>query len=313
LIEVANFKKKIIRVASRGSKLAFSQTTHIINELKNKFPKIDFPLIQFKTLGDKVQNRPLSDFRGIGIFVKELESALLNNKADFAVHSLKDVPTDIHSDLALFSYPERENPRDIFLCGNTDTIDNIKKDCQIGTGSPRRQLQIKAILPAAKFKDIRGNIDTRIKKLNNKEYDAIIVAYAGMKRLGKSFPESSILSINQCMPAIGQGALVIECRKDDLETIEIIKSINDRYTEMTVSAEREFMKIFGGGCKNPLACYARINQNKLFLSAMAGNLQENRKIRLDAESTLNNSLESAKNLAKQLISKLKKEKIDLIF
>lgn len=258
-------------VATRPSLLATVQTEQTVNLLREKFPGIEFEIVKFSTHGDNVQDKPLTDFGGTGVFVKELEMAIDRGDADFAIHSLKDVPGIVPSQFVIASYPKREDPRDVILTNDGKTLDELKENCIIGTSSPRRLLQISKLKPGAIFKDIRGNIDTRIKKLNSGEYDAIVLAAAGLKRLGKSIPAQSFLPVDLCLPAIGQGIIGLECRKDDTGSIEMLRSINHDVTEIAAKAERMFMFTIGGGCKFPLAAYAVINNEELTLYSMIGN------------------------------------------
>ncbi|MBM2814604.1 MAG: porphobilinogen deaminase [Ignavibacteria bacterium] len=265
-----NFKKKYI-VATRPSLLAFTQTEQTVNKLREKNPDCEFEIIKFSTHGDKVTDKPLTEFGGTGVFVKELENAILEGKADFAIHSLKDVPSDQPSGLILACFPKREDPRDIVLTKSCKSLIELDDNCIIGTGSPRRIVQIAQFKPNAKFKDLRGNIDTRLKKLHEEDYDAIVLAAAGMKRLGKEIPHNAYLPVEGFVPAIGQGIIGIECKSDDYETIEMLRTINSNESELAARAERSFMKTIGGGCKFPLAAYATINDNILTLSVMLGN------------------------------------------
>ncbi|MDD5569899.1 MAG: hydroxymethylbilane synthase [Bacteroidales bacterium] len=295
-------KKKYI-VATRPSILAFTQTQLVVELLKEKNPGCQFEIVKFSTHGDKVADKPLTEFGGIGIFVKELENAILQGKADFAVHSLKDVPTIQPGELMLASFVKRENPQDVFLTKNNLKIEEIKEDCIIGTGSPRRMVQIAAIKPKAVFKDLRGNIDTRLRKLEEEQYDSIVVAAAGLIRLGKNISENSFISTEKCIPAIGQGVIALECKKDDKETIDLIRTINHYETEIAVKAERGFMLAIGGGCKFPLAAYATVENNFVNLIVMLGNQKTNKTISLSDKA----EKDKAEELGKRLAEKIKKE------
>ncbi|MBB3186115.1 hydroxymethylbilane synthase [Microbacter margulisiae] len=263
---------KKYRVASRPSLLAFSQTEQTVRLLQERFPQYAFEIIKFTTHGDRQTDTPLTSFGGTGVFVKELETALLEGKADFAIHSLKDVPSIQPEGLTLASFPKREDPRDVILMRDDSISDfrQLDEHCIIGTGSPRRILQLKQQKKEALYADLRGNIDTRLRKLNEGQYDAIVVAAAGLKRIGKVIPENGYLPVEVCIPAIGQGALAIECRKDDRETYDILRAINDAETETSVIAERSFMLTVGGGCKFPLAAYATIEGSNIRLRTMTG-------------------------------------------
>ncbi len=294
-------KKKYI-VATRPSLLAFTQTEQTVNLLKEKHPDCEFEIVKFSTHGDKVTGKPLTEFGGTGVFVKELENAILEGKADFAVHSLKDVPGVQPEKLVLASFPKREDPRDVLLTKSGTKPEDLTENCIIGTGSPRRIVHVGAIKPNAQFRELRGNIDTRISKLESGEYDAIVIAAAGLKRLGKSINEKAFLSTEICLPAIGQGAIAIECKKDDAGTIEMLRAINDADTENAVKAERSFMNTIGGGCKFPLAAYATISGGKIHLEAMTGDHKTFKMVRLAEENTIENAEELGKSLAEKIIS-----------
>ena len=304
------FKRKF-NVATRGSLLARTQTEQTVVTIRNSNLDKEFEIVQFTTLGDKVTEKPLVNFGGTGVFVKELENALIDNKADFAVHSLKDVPSYITNGLILACFPKREMVNDLFLTKNNSSIFEIAQNFKCGTGSPRRIIQIMKIRPDAKFADLRGNIDTRMRKLEEGQYDAIILAVAGMNRLGKSFSKNNILSVENLLPAIGQGAIAIECRIDDKETIEAIKKINHYETEIAVKTERVFMKEVEGGCKFPLAAYAIVIQNKVELDILAGQLSTGQFIRMKKETTIEKAFDMAKQMANELLEDCHKRNIKL--
>jgi len=185
-------------VATRPSLLAFTQTQQTVELLRKKNPDFEFEILKITTHGDTVTDKPLTAFGGTGVFVKELENAILEGRADFAVHSLKDVPGIQPSELVLASFPAREDPRDILLLRKGFSLKDLNENCKIGTGSPRRMVQIAEIIPTALFSDLRGNIDTRIKKLEDGQYDGIVLAAAGLKRMGKQIEENSFLSVKSC-------------------------------------------------------------------------------------------------------------------
>jgi hydroxymethylbilane synthase len=296
-----NTKKKYI-VATRPSLLAYTQTEQTVNLLRAQHPDCEFEIVKFSTHGDQVTDKPLTQFGGTGVFVKELENAILDGKADFAIHSLKDVPSIQPEELVLAAFPKRENPCDVLLIRDGKKLEDLADDCIIGTGSPRRIVQIAALKPEAQFTELRGNIDTRISKLENGQYDAIVLAAAGLNRLGKSIDADSILSTELCLPAIGQGAIAIECKKDDTETINMLRAINHAETEIAIKAERSFMLTVGGGCKFPLAAYATINGNSILLEALIGDHKKYKMVRLSEERTLDKAIELGKSLAENIIA-----------
>ena len=267
-------KKKIV-VATRPSLLAYTQTMQTVELLRKANPEIEFEVKKFSTQGDRVLNRALTEFGGTGVFVKELEHALLENEADIAIHSLKDVPSAHPAGLQLVSFPEREDARDVFLTRDGSSIEDMPEGFVLGTGSPRRRVQLANVRNDIVFKEIRGNIDSRFQKLMDGEYDAIILAAAGLNRMSKQYDENMLLDVDLCIPAIGQGAIAIECRSNDSETIAILEKVNHRDTETAVLAERAFMAEIEGGCKFPLAAHAVVSENILNMIAIVGDVKTN--------------------------------------
>lgn len=288
--------KKIV-VATRPSLLAYTQTQQTVDLLQKANPDVEFEIKKFSTKGDRVLNRSLTEFGGTGLFVKELEHAMLEGEADIAVHSLKDVPSFHPEGLKLVSFPQREDVRDVFLSRNAQTIENMPQGFVLGTGSPRRKVQMAALRSDIKFKEIRGNIDSRIQKMIDGEYDAIILAAAGMNRLGKEFDEKLLLDVDQSIPAIGQGAIAIECRADDMQTIQIIEKVNHKPTMQAVLAERAFMAEIEGGCKFPLAAHALVLDEILTMIAIVGDVNTNEFIVEQIEVNVAESINKAKELA----------------
>lgn len=289
-------KKKIV-VATRPSLLAYTQTMQTVELLRKAHPDIEFEVKKFSTKGDRVLSRSLTEFGGTGVFVKELEHALLENEADLAVHSLKDVPSDHPKGLELVAFPEREDARDVFMTREGGSIEDMPQGFILGTGSPRRKVQLANIRKDIDFKEIRGNIESRIQKLMDGEYDAIILAAAGLNRLGKEYNENLLMDVDLCIPAIGQGSIAIECRSNDSETIAILKKVNHRDTELAVLAERAFMAEIEGGCKFPLAAHAVVSDNILNMIAIVGDVKTNQFIVEGIEISVDVSIEKAKELA----------------
>lgn len=260
------------KVLSRPSALAMTQTKQTIELLKAQNPQLSFDIIALSTHGDRVENKPLVSFGGTGLFVKELEESLLEGEADFAVHSLKDMPGVQPRGLVLASFPRREDCRDVLILREGITRASLGTGSVIGTGSPRRQLQLHSLFPGVSFKDIRGNIDTRMKKLNDGQYDAIVLAAAGLNRLSVAINDNDYLSVRDCVPAVGQGALALECRADDRETQRLLQTINHWPTQVAIRAERSFMVTIGGGCKFPLCAHASLQANSIELECVIGEL-----------------------------------------
>lgn len=292
-------KKKIV-VATRPSLLAYTQTMQTVELLQKANPEVEFEVRKISTQGDRVLNRSLTEFGTTGLFVKELEHALLECEADIAVHSLKDVPSAHPEGLKLVAFPEREDARDIFLTRDGKSLDEMPEGFVLGTGSPRRRVQLANARADIEFKEIRGNIDTRIQKLMDKEYDAIILAAAGLNRLGKEFNENAFLDVDLCIPAIGQGAIAIECRSNDTDTIAILEKINHKNTADAIFAERAFMAEIEGGCKFPLAAHAVVSNNVLNMIAIVGDLKTNDFIVEGMEVSVEESVAKSKDLANKM-------------
>jgi len=299
-------------VATRPSLLAYTQTQQTVELLNAQHPDCEFEIIKISTHGDAVTDKPLTAFGGTGVFVKELENAILEGRADFAIHSLKDVPSIQPDGLVLAAFPTREDPRDVLLIKNGLSIDELNDNCTIGTGSPRRIVQIAELKPGAIFTDLRGNIDTRLKKLEEGQYDAIVLAAAGLKRLGKEIAPTAFLPVDRCIPAIGQGAIAIECRKDDEETIALLRTINNKDTETAILAERAFMKTVGGGCKFPLGAYATIENETVQLAVMLGNHHTQQIIRFSDKASVTEAEKLGKNLAEKIIAEANKLGIEIL-
>ena len=306
-----SMNKKYI-VATRPSLLAYTQTMQTVELLKAKNPDCEFEIVKISTHGDAVTDKPLTAFGGTGVFVKELENAILEGNAHFAVHSLKDVPSLQPADLVLAAFPTRQDPRDVLLIKDRLNIGDLKDNCIIGTGSPRRIVQIAELKPAATFTDLRGNIDTRLKKLEEGQYDAIVLAAAGLKRLGKHIAEKAFLPVQSCTPAIGQGAIAIECKAGDDDTIALLRTVNDPATETAILAERAYMKTIGGGCKFPLGAYATVENETVQLSVMLGNHHTNQIIRFAGSATVAEAESLGKKLAEAIMAEAQKQGIEIL-
>ena len=250
-------------VGSRRSQLALTQTKWVLSQLKHlNEDELDFTLHEMVTKGDQILDVTLSKVGGKGLFVKEIEQALLDGKIDFAVHSMKDMPAELPKGLMIGCIPEREDHRDVLISKGHIPLDELDPGAVIGTSSLRRSAQILARRPDLTIKWIRGNIDTRLKKLESEEYDAIILAAAGLARMGWSKEVvTQYLDPDICIPAVGQGALAIECREDDEELLRILKPLHSEKTAKAVIAEREFLQKMEGGCQVPIGGYASIKDN----------------------------------------------------
>lgn len=255
--------RKIV-VGSRRSKLALKQTNWVIEQLKKLGAPFEFEVKEIVTKGDQILNVTLSKVGGKGLFVKEIEQAMLTKEIDMAVHSMKDMPAILPDGLMIGCVPEREDPRDVVISKNHLPLKDLPEGAIVGTSSLRRKAQLLKIRPDLNIKWIRGNIDTRLKKLQTEDYDAIILAAAGLHRVGWSDDiVTEYLEPEKCIPAVGQGALGIECREDDAELLAWLHKLTCEKTERAVRTERAFLNTMEGSCKVPIAGYATVNENDL--------------------------------------------------
>ncbi|WP_099221277.1 hydroxymethylbilane synthase [Listeria costaricensis] len=262
--------RKII-VGSRKSKLALTQTNWVIQELKKKRPELEFQIYEIITKGDKILDVTLNKVGGKGLFVSEVETALQTGEIDFAVHSMKDVPAQLAAELTIGAIPKRESPFDCLVFDQVDHWDQLPSGAIIGTSSLRRAAQLQRLRPDFQIRSIRGNIDTRLKKLHEEAFDAIVLAEAGLARMGwlnHAKLKWASLPAEICLPAVGQGALAVECRETDLEIRQLLASIHDVETAFTVRAERAFLKRLDGGCEIPLAGFAEKHDTQVRLRGM---------------------------------------------
>lgn len=273
--------RRVFRVGTRGSKLALAQTEWVVNALQKHFPDLTFEIVTVRTKGDIISDRPLREVAGKGFFVKEIEVALLNGEIDFAVHSLKDLPTDLPEGLTIAALCNRVEPRDVLVVrqgekregweGNSEgqilqaVVSQLPDKPRVGTSSLRRQAQLKHAFPNWQMCELRGNIDTRLRKLDEGQYDAVVIAAAGLIRLGLSERIACILPVEICCPAAGQGALAVEARKDDEETLSLLKTIDEFSVRVEVEAERAAVKTLEAGCHSAVGALARLEGRRLSL------------------------------------------------
>ncbi|MEF2292713.1 MULTISPECIES: hydroxymethylbilane synthase [Virgibacillus] len=258
-------------VGSRKSNLALTQTNWVINQLKQAGVENDFEVKKIVTKGDRILDVTLSKVGGKGLFIKEIEEAMYNKEIDLAVHSMKDMPSTMPEGLIITTIPEREDHRDAFISKGNIRLKDLPNGAIVGTSSLRRAAQIQAVRPDVTIKWIRGNIETRIRKLKEEDYDAIVLAVSGLKRVGLS--ETLIteyLEPDVCVPAVGQGALAIECRADDDELKKLLATLHDEDTARTVTAERTFLHLLEGGCQVPIGGYAYLQGETIVLTAFVG-------------------------------------------
>ncbi|MDQ0417263.1 hydroxymethylbilane synthase [Croceifilum oryzae] len=261
---------RTIVVGTRKSKLAMTQTNWVIDRLKEMEPNLTVELEKIVTKGDKILDVTLSKVGGKGLFVKEIESALLNGEIDLAVHSMKDLPAEMPEGLTIGAVPVREDVRDCFLSRDGSTLEELPSGAIVGTSSLRRQAQVLAIRPDLRVESIRGNIDTRVQKMNDGQFDAIILATAGLNRISWQEDIAELISVKTMLPAVGQGALAIQCREDDREIRALLAKINHEETARAVRAERAFLQAFNGGCHLPIAAYAQICEGQVHLKGLVG-------------------------------------------
>ena len=259
-----------IRIATRKSALALWQAEFVKAELEAAHPHLTVTLVPMVSRGDQLLDSPLSKIGGKGLFVKELETALLTNAADIAVHSMKDVPMEFPEGLGLYCVCEREDPRDAFVSNTYASLEDLPHGSIVGTSSLRRQAQLLAQRPDLKINFLRGNVNTRLAKLDAGEYDAIILAAAGLIRLGFAERIRSSLDVSSSLPAGGQGAVGIECRSDDAAIHALLQPLHHADTAARVSAERALNKHLNGGCQVPIACYAILEDEQLWLRGFVG-------------------------------------------
>ena len=260
----------ILQIATRKSPLALWQANFVRDALMARNPGLEVELVTMVTQGDKILDTPLAKVGGKGLFVKELEVGMLEGRADLAVHSMKDVPVEFPPGLGLGSILPREDPRDALISNQYSCIDELPEGARVGTSSLRRQCQLRARRPDLEVLDLRGNVNTRISKLDNGEYDAILLAAAGVKRMGWEKRITELQPAEQFIPAIGQGAIGIEIRSDDERVRKLVAALNDQQTAVRVAAERALNEALQGGCQVPIAGYAEISHGVILLRALVG-------------------------------------------
>lgn len=266
----------IIKVGTRGSKLALAQTNYVIDKLKEHYPEHEYQAVVIKTTGDLDLNRPLDAIGSKGIFVDEIEKALLSGEIQMAVHSMKDMPSVLAEGLIFAKAWEREDPRDVLILKNAKSLKDLKNGANIATGSKRRSFQLLQLRPDLNICPIRGNIDSRLRKLeeglsDGTELDGIVLAAAGLRRLGLSEHITEYLDADAVVPAPAQGTLAIELAEKDIELLDMVNSLSDKKTEETVYLERGFLKAIGGDCHVPVGAYAEAGDDGYTLIALFGN------------------------------------------
>jgi hydroxymethylbilane synthase len=299
-------------IGTRGSKLALTQTKFVAEKLKKAIPEAKIEICVIKTSGDIMQDVSLLTIGGQGVFVKEIEEALLSCKIDLAVHSMKDVPGETPEGLMFAAILPREDVRDALVSRNNIKMEFMPKGAKIGTGSQRRGAQIKAMLPDVNIVPLRGNIDTRIKKIETENLTGIILAAAGMKRMGLAERITQFLPVETMLPAVGQGALGLQIRKADIELAKNCASLNDATTSAEIAAERSFLRGLGGGCRLPIAALGKIDGQMLTLEGMLAAPNGSTMIREKISGTIKDAEEMGRNLAEIILEKGGKKLLDLM-
>lgn len=306
-------KSKII-IGTRGSELALWQTNFVKDLIQKKFPSIEVEIKIVKTKGDKILDVPLAKIGDKGLFTKELEEKLISGEIDLAVHSLKDLETKIDNRLVIGAITKRHKVNDVLIARKKGvTLKNLSSNAKIGTGSLRRKAQLLHINPNFKIFDLRGNVPTRIQKFFDSDWDAIILARAGVERLNLTKFISSIIPSSIILPAVGQGALGIECRRDDKELIRILSEINHKKTELETRAERSFLRSLEGGCQVPIGCLAKIQNDELTIEGKILSLDGSISFHQKISGSIKNPENLGEKLAKNLLKAGAKEIIDEIY
>lgn len=294
---------KSLRLGTRGSKLALWQSEHVAGKLRQSHPDLKVELQIIKTTGDKILDVALSKIGDKGLFTKEIEKELLEGRIDLAVHSMKDLPTQLEKGLVIGAVLERENPADVLISNRNNTFYNLPPGARIGTSSLRRIAQLKKLRPDLVFVEIRGNVETRIRKMGEENLDGIILAYAGVKRLGMEDAISEILSYEVILPAVGQGIIAIETRSDDSEVLSLLKAINDKNAYLSCQAERAFLQELEGGCQVPIASLAAVNGDKILLQGLVAALDGSEVIKSSNEGSCLEAELVGQQLAKTLLDR----------
>jgi hydroxymethylbilane synthase len=289
-----------LRIGTRGSLLAKWQAEFVRKQIFQA-TGVEAEIVIIKTSGDKLQQSPLTQIGGKGIFIKELEDALLEESIDVAVHSVKDIPTETPPHLSFPAVCRREDVRDCLVTASGATLANLRKGARIGTGSLRRQAQLRHIRSDLDVRDLRGNVDTRLRKVESGEYDAVMLARAGLDRLGCSHRISETLSPDMCMPAVGQGAIAAECRARDAEAAEALEKLDDAETRTAIMAERALLSALQGGCQVPLGAWARLERGELVLEACVCSVDGVQYVKQRATSPPEQARELGEHMARLLL------------
>lgn len=288
-------------IGTRQSLLAMWQSNYIAGRLREEYPGCEVTLKKIVTKGDRILDVPLAKIGGKGLFTKEIEQELLDGTIDLAVHSLKDMPTVLPKGLCLTAITERANSGDAFVSNKYNSIEELPEGSVLGTSSLRRRAQLLARRPDLKIVDLRGNVDTRLKKLDEGQMDAIILAAAGLTRLGHADRIKEIIPQSYCLPAVGQGALAIECRADNFKVRQMLDFLNDTATKQATDAERAFLGLLEGGCQVPIGVHAEVNEGRIAMEAVIASLDGSTVLRDTAEGNAADAVTLGRALGQKML------------
>lgn len=305
--------RSTIQIGTRASLLAVTQSTWIKNKIEAQYPNTTVELVKITTKGDKILDVPLAKVGGKGLFVKEIEDALLEERVDLAVHSMKDVPAELPGGLHVAIVPVREIPEDAFVSVNYKSLEDLPPKATVGTSSLRRKSQLAALRPDLNIIDLRGNLDTRLGKLDKGDYDAIVLAGAGLNRLGLADRITALFSPEQMLPAIGQGSLGIELRIADQELLEGLEFLHDPNTAVAVTAERSFLLRLEGGCQVPIGAQARVSGNTISLTGLIASVDGSQVLREQIQGPVDQAARMGTDLAEQLLRQGGKRILDSVY
>ena len=294
--------KAVLKIGTRQSLLALWQSNHIAACLRKKYPECEVVLKKIVTKGDRILDVPLAQIGGKGLFTKEIEEDLLSGEVDLAVHSLKDMPTVLPEGLCLTAITERANVGDAFVSNKYNSFAELPLGAVVGTSSLRRKAQLLAARPDLTIRDLRGNVDTRLRKLDEGLYDAVILAAAGLERLGHGDRIKDVIPSGVCLPAVGQGALAIECRTDDAEVRQMLDFLNDMPTVHATNAERAFLGLLEGGCQVPIGVHADVEGDKIKIEAIIAALDGSTVLRDTIEGTATDAVALGQELGKKMLA-----------
>lgn len=303
----------LVRIATRKSALALWQAEYVKQALEQAHPGLKVDLVPISTQGDRVLDTPLAKIGGKGLFIKELEVAMQQDRADIAVHSMKDVPMDLPEGFGLYAICERENPFDAFVSNQYADLQSLPRGAVVGTSSMRRQCQLKAWRDDLQIRDLRGNVNTRLTKLDNGDYDAIILASAGLMRLGMGDRIRQSIEAEFCLPAVGQGAVGIECRDDDKDLIALLKPLNHQPTAIRVRAERAMNHSLQGGCQVPIGGFALLEEQQIWLRGLVGAVDGSEIISAEVRGDQSDAEALGQQLGQMLLEKGAREILNALY